>query len=159
MGTNQEKENERLARLKNIVANMPEKPGSYQFYNLDNVIIYVGKAKNLKNRVSCAAFHSNTKYNPHTITTHAAITIYNCMSSPAPLYTATIHTATITRSRHISMSDVKACDTPTLMNAWCRCFLSGFSGLSPCFILVSITLSVSATGTLNIANANATMLK
>ena len=52
MGTNQEKENERLARLKNIVANMPEKPGSYQFYNLDNVIIYVGKAKNLKKRVA-----------------------------------------------------------------------------------------------------------
>lgn len=52
MGTNQEKENERLARLKNIVANMPEKPGSYQFYNFDNVIIYVGKAKNLKKRVA-----------------------------------------------------------------------------------------------------------
>ena len=52
MGTNQEKENERLTRLKNIVANMPEKPGSYQFYNLDNVIIYVGKAKNLKKRVA-----------------------------------------------------------------------------------------------------------
>lgn len=52
MGTNQEKQNERLARLKNIVANMPEKPGSYQFYNLDNVIIYVGKAKNLKKRVA-----------------------------------------------------------------------------------------------------------
>ena len=52
MGTNQEKENERLARLKNIVANMPEKPGSYQFYNLENVIIYVGKAKNLKKRVA-----------------------------------------------------------------------------------------------------------
>ena len=52
MGTNQEKQNERLARLKNIVANMPETPGSYQFYNLDNVIIYVGKAKNLKKRVA-----------------------------------------------------------------------------------------------------------
>ena len=52
MGTNQEKQNERLAMLKYIVANMPEKPGSYQFYNLDNVIIYVGKAKNLKKRVA-----------------------------------------------------------------------------------------------------------
>lgn len=31
---------------------MPEKPGSYQFYDQDHQIIYVGKAKNLKNRVS-----------------------------------------------------------------------------------------------------------
>ena len=46
-------ENEaRLARLKNIVANMPEKPGSYQYIDADGVIIYVGKAKNLKRRVA-----------------------------------------------------------------------------------------------------------
>lgn len=31
---------------------MPGKPGSYQFYDKDHQIIYVGKAKNLKNRVS-----------------------------------------------------------------------------------------------------------
>ena len=50
-------ENERrLARLKNIVLNMPDKPGSYQFYNADHVIIYVGKAKSLKKRVS-SYFH------------------------------------------------------------------------------------------------------
>lgn len=42
----------RLAKLKNIVANMPEKPGSYQFYDKSQVVIYVGKAKNLKRRVS-----------------------------------------------------------------------------------------------------------
>lgn len=47
-----EENNERLARLKNIVLNMPEKPGSYQFYDKDHVIIYVGKAKRLKSRVS-----------------------------------------------------------------------------------------------------------
>lgn len=46
----------RLARLKNIVSNMPEKPGSYQYYDADGVIIYVGKAKNLKRRVS-SYFH------------------------------------------------------------------------------------------------------
>ena len=46
----------RLARLKNIVLNMPEKPGSYQYYDADGVIIYVGKAKNLKRRVS-SYFH------------------------------------------------------------------------------------------------------
>ena len=31
---------------------MPEKPGSYQFYDATHTIIYVGKAKNLKKRVS-----------------------------------------------------------------------------------------------------------
>lgn len=31
---------------------MPEKPGSYQFYDKSQVVIYVGKAKNLKRRVS-----------------------------------------------------------------------------------------------------------
>lgn len=59
-------ENEaRLAYLKNIVLNMPQKPGSYQYYdkrrepgeNPDPAhIIYVGKAKHLKNRVS-SYFH------------------------------------------------------------------------------------------------------
>lgn len=50
-------ENEaRLARLKSIVASMPEKPGSYQYYDADHTIIYVGTAKNLKRRVS-SYFH------------------------------------------------------------------------------------------------------
>ena len=39
-------------RLKNIVDNMPEQPGSYQYWDEDGVIIYVGKAKNLKRRVA-----------------------------------------------------------------------------------------------------------
>ena len=46
-----------MARLKNIVLNMPEKPGSYQFYDKDHTIIYVGKAKRLKSRVS-SYFHT-----------------------------------------------------------------------------------------------------
>ncbi|KAA6339953.1 UvrABC system protein C [termite gut metagenome] len=37
--------------LKEIVANLPEKPGIYQYLNTENTIIYVGKAKNLKRRV------------------------------------------------------------------------------------------------------------
>ncbi len=44
------------AKLKNIVANMPEQPGSYQYWDENGVIIYVGKAKNLKRRVA-SYFH------------------------------------------------------------------------------------------------------
>ena len=50
-------ENEaRLQRLKAIVSALPEKPGTYQYYDKDGTIIYVGKAKNLKRRVS-SYFH------------------------------------------------------------------------------------------------------
>ena len=51
-----EENEKRLAYLKNIVLNMPEKPGSYQFYDENKNIIYVGKAKHLKQRVS-SYFH------------------------------------------------------------------------------------------------------
>ena len=46
-----------MAKLKLIVSRLPEKPGSYQFYDDSGTIIYVGKAKNLKNRVS-SYFHT-----------------------------------------------------------------------------------------------------
>ena len=49
---NKEENLKRIAYLKNIVLNMPEKPGTYQFYDNEKTIIYVGKAKNLKRRVS-----------------------------------------------------------------------------------------------------------
>lgn len=52
-----EENEKRLAYLKNMVLNMPGKPGSYQFYDENRTIIYVGKAKNLKNRVS-TYFHT-----------------------------------------------------------------------------------------------------
>ena len=51
-----EENKQRLERLKAIVASMPEKPGSYQYYDKNHTIIYVGKAKNLKRRVS-SYFH------------------------------------------------------------------------------------------------------
>ena len=51
-----EENEKRLARLKNIVLNMPDKPGSYQFYDDQHTIIYIGKAKRLKARVS-SYFH------------------------------------------------------------------------------------------------------
>ena len=38
--------------LKGIVLNLPESPGIYQYLNAEGTIIYVGKAKNLKRRVS-----------------------------------------------------------------------------------------------------------
>ena len=47
----------RLEKLKGIVSTLPQKPGSYQFYDADGTIIYVGKAKNLKSRVS-SYFHT-----------------------------------------------------------------------------------------------------
>lgn len=51
-----EENEKRLTRLKAIVSNLPDKPGSYQYYDESGTIIYVGKAKNLKNRVS-SYFH------------------------------------------------------------------------------------------------------
>ena len=38
--------------LKKIIASLPEEPGIYQYFNKANQIIYVGKAKNIKKRVS-----------------------------------------------------------------------------------------------------------
>jgi excinuclease ABC subunit C len=39
-------------KFKNIVKNLPQKPGVYRFYAKDDTALYIGKAKNLKNRVS-----------------------------------------------------------------------------------------------------------
>ena len=47
--------------LKGIVLNLPETPGIYQYLNTEGVIIYVGKAKNLKRRV---ASYFNKEHQP-----------------------------------------------------------------------------------------------
>ena len=52
-----EENEQRLNKLKHIVSRLPEKPGSYQYYDEKGTIIYVGKAKNLKARVS-SYFHT-----------------------------------------------------------------------------------------------------
>lgn len=52
-----EENEKRINFLKGIVSRLPDKPGSYQFYDEHHIIIYVGKAKNLKARVS-SYFHS-----------------------------------------------------------------------------------------------------
>ena len=51
-----EENEKRLKHLRGIVSNLPSKPGSYQYYDKEGTIIYVGKAKNLKSRVS-SYFH------------------------------------------------------------------------------------------------------
>ncbi|MDK7763199.1 excinuclease ABC subunit UvrC [Prevotella bivia] len=53
---NKEENLKRLEHLKTIVASMPEKPGTYQYYDESHTIIYIGKAKNLKRRVA-SYFH------------------------------------------------------------------------------------------------------
>ena len=49
---NKAEQEELQQKLKGIVSNLPEKPGSYQYYDEEGTIIYVGKAKNLKRRVA-----------------------------------------------------------------------------------------------------------
>jgi excinuclease ABC subunit C len=39
-------------KFKNTIQNLPQKPGVYRYYSVDNLLLYVGKAKNLKSRVS-----------------------------------------------------------------------------------------------------------
>jgi excinuclease ABC subunit C len=48
----QAKDNPRLDYIKGILAIMPECPGVYRYYDKEGTIIYVGKAKNLKRRVT-----------------------------------------------------------------------------------------------------------
>lgn len=45
-------ENKHIVRLKELVSALPEEPGVYQFFDENDKIIYVGKAKRLKRRVA-----------------------------------------------------------------------------------------------------------
>ena len=56
------KDEERLQRLKVIVNSLTEEPGCYQYLDKDGKVIYVGKAKNLKRRVSS---YFNNSYKNH----------------------------------------------------------------------------------------------
>lgn len=41
-----------MADIKEAIQRLPDSPGVYRFYNSDNELIYIGKAKNLKKRVN-----------------------------------------------------------------------------------------------------------
>lgn len=60
----QAKNNPRLNYIKSVISIMPEVPGVYRYYDKDGVIIYVGKAKNLKRRVS--SYFSKEHDSPRT---------------------------------------------------------------------------------------------
>ena len=51
--------------IKDQVASLPDSPGIYRFYSSDGILIYVGKAKSLKKRVS-SYFNKQSQYNRKT---------------------------------------------------------------------------------------------
>lgn len=53
-------------RLRDVVQRLPETPGIYKFYDNANILIYVGKAKNIKKRVT-SYFTKNTGVNRKTL--------------------------------------------------------------------------------------------
>ena len=53
------RKNSRYEYLKNFITVVPANPGIYQFYDSGNKIIYIGKAKNLKARISSYFINKN----------------------------------------------------------------------------------------------------
>lgn len=57
-------------RVKKIVQSLPDEPGVYQYFDKNGVIIYVGKAKNLKRRVSSYFNKNHDNYKTQTLVRH-----------------------------------------------------------------------------------------
>ena len=71
-----QEENHTNEYLKGIVSNLPESPGIYQYLNGEGTIIYVGKAKNLKRRVS--------SYFKTTSSRNTSLAIMSCLKTTRP---------------------------------------------------------------------------
>jgi len=52
-------------KLKESITSLPDSPGIYRYYNREGELIYVGKAKSLKKRVS-SYFNKQSQYNRKT---------------------------------------------------------------------------------------------
>lgn len=56
--------NDRLNYITSLLSTIPEKPGCYQYYDAKGTVIYVGKAKNLRKRIS-SYFQRSTRIGRH----------------------------------------------------------------------------------------------
>ena len=72
-----------LSDLKNIIATMPTTPGVYQYFNSEGKIIYVGKAKNLKRRVSSYFNKTHDSVKTNILVSHIHIIKYICVDTEA----------------------------------------------------------------------------
>ena len=68
------------SEFQNIAQTLPRNPGIYKYYNKENELLYVGKAKDLRKRVSSYFFKNLTSYKTHELVNrihHIEFTIVN----------------------------------------------------------------------------------
>ena len=68
------------SEFQNIAQTIPRHPGIYKYYNKENELLYVGKAKDLRKRVSSYFFKNLTSYKTHELVSrihHIEFTIVN----------------------------------------------------------------------------------